>query len=295
MIRLAQMAVATNLTLMLVACGGGSAGGGLSTLAPTAGSPTDQQSTLLTASDGGCDGRCSENGQHLTQADVTQIIGQVIAEAEARGLPGTAAVVDRVGNVLAVFEMNDSAKVVTITSSHDGAPPVLGGLEGVNVIPARLAAIAKAITGAYLSTEGNAFSTRTASQIVQENFNPGKPTNPQARSLAFNLVNCPAVTLFKRAEPGRPTSPGPMRSPLGLSADPGGFPIYKQGAPVGGVGFIGDGVYGLDRDISEFDDDLDELLRSLGLWALMRHLPAEQMSSPRSVKLSAMRTGTPHS
>ena len=203
MIRLAQMAVATNLTLVLAACGGGSAGGGLSTLAPTAGSHTDQQSTLLTASDGGCDGRCSENGQHLTQADVTQIIGQVIAEAEARGLPGTAAVVDRVGNVLAVFEMNDSAKVVTITSSHDGAPPVLGGLEGVNVIPARLAAIAKAITGAYLSTEGNAFSTRTASQIVQENFNPGETNQPSGPLFGVQFSQLPCGDLVHRAEPGR--------------------------------------------------------------------------------------------
>ena len=264
MIRLAQIAVATNLTLMLAACGGGSAGGGLSTLTPTAGSPTDEQSTLLTASDGGCDGRCSENGQHLTQADVTQIIGQVINEAEAQGLPGTAAVVDRVGNVLAVFEMNDSAKVVTITSSHDGAPPVLGGLEGVNVIPARLAAIAKAITGAYLSTEGNAFSTRTASQIVQENFNPGETNQPSGPLFGVQFSQLPCGDLVQRAEPGRSTTPGPMRSPLGLSADPGGFPIYKQGAPVGGVGFIGDGVYGLDRDISEFDDDLDEIIALAG-------------------------------
>ena len=57
--------------------------------------------------------------------------------------------VDRVGNVLAVFEMNNAAKVVMITSSHNGATPVLGGLEAVNVIPARLAAIAKAITGVH--------------------------------------------------------------------------------------------------------------------------------------------------
>ena len=264
MIRLAQMAVATNLTLVLAACGGGSTGGGLSTLAPTAGSPTDQQSTLLTASDGGCDGRCSENGQHLTQADVTQVIGQVIAEAEARGLPGTAAVVDRVGNVLAVFEMNDSAKVVTITSSHDGAPPVLGGLEGVNVIPARLAAIAKAITGAYLSTEGNAFSTRTASQIVQENFNPGETNQPSGPLFGVQFSQLPCGDLVQRARGDGLTMVGPHRSPLGLSADPGGFPLYKQGTPVGGVGFIGDSTYGLDRDISEFDDDLDEIIALAG-------------------------------
>ena len=41
-----------------------------------------------------------------------------------------------------------------------------------------IAAISKAVTGAYLSTEGNAFSTRTASQIVQRNFNPGETNQP---------------------------------------------------------------------------------------------------------------------
>ena len=56
---------------------------------------------------------------------------------------------------------------------------------------------------------------------------------------------------------------GPHRSPLGLSADPGDS-TYKQGTPVGGVGFIGDGIYGLDRDISEFDDDLDEIIALAG-------------------------------
>ena len=264
MIRLAQIAVITKLSLMLTACGGGSTGGGLSTLAPTAGSPTEQQSSLLTASDGGCDGRCSESEEHLTEADVAQIIGQVIAEAEVRGLPGTAAVVDRVGNVLAVFEMNDSAKVVTITSSHDGAPPVLGGLEGVNVIPARLAAIAKAITGAYLSTEGNAFSTRTASQIVQENFNPGETNQPSGPLFGVQFSQLPCGDLVQRARGDGLTMVGPHRSPLGLSADPGGFPLYKQGTPVGGVGFIGDSTYGLDRDISEFDDDLDEIIALAG-------------------------------
>ena len=264
MIRLAQIAVITKLSLMLTACGGGSTGGGLSTLARTAGSPTEQQSSLLTASDGGCDGRCSESEEHLTEADVAQIIGQVIAEAEVRGLPGTAAVVDRVGNVLAVFEMNDSAKVVTITSSHDGAPPVLGGLEGVNVIPARLAAIAKAITGAYLSTEGNAFSTRTASQIVQENFNPGETNQPSGPLFGVQFSQLPCGDLVQRARGDGLTMVGPHRSPLGLSADPGGFPLYKQGTPVGGVGFIGDGTYGLDRDISEFDDDLDEIIALAG-------------------------------
>ena len=33
---------------------------------------------------------------------------------------------------------------------------------------------------------------------------------------------------------------------------------------MGGIGFIGDGIYGLDRDISEFDDDLDEIIALAG-------------------------------
>ena len=49
-------------------------------------------------------------------------------------------------------------------STHD--------LQGVDVPGAVAGAIAKAITGAYLSSGGNAFSTRTASMIVQEHFPP---------------------------------------------------------------------------------------------------------------------------
>src|SRR3546814_16186075 len=42
--------------------------------------------------------------------------------------------------------------------------------------PAEAGAIAKALTGAYLSSGGNAFSTRTASMIVQEHFPPAPTT-----------------------------------------------------------------------------------------------------------------------
>ena len=31
---------------------------------------------------------------------------------------------------------------------------------------------------------------------------------------------------------------GPKRSPLGLSADPGGLPLYRGGTPIGGIGVI---------------------------------------------------------
>ena len=35
----------------------------------------------------------------------------------------------------------------------------------------------------------------------------------------------------------------------GLSADPGGIPLYKNGTPVGGVGVISDGIYGLEPGV----------------------------------------------
>ena len=53
---------------------------------------------------------------------------------------------------------------------------------------------------------------------------------------------------------------GPKRSPLGLSADPGGLPLYKGGTAVGGVGVIADGLYSIDPVISDFDRDIDELV-----------------------------------
>src|SRR5207248_1036186 len=52
----------------------------------------------------------------------------------------------------------------------------------------------------------------------------------------------------------------PQRSPLGLSADSGGLPLYKNGETVGGVGVIADATYGLDFNIRDRDQDIDELI-----------------------------------
>jgi uncharacterized protein GlcG (DUF336 family) len=120
-----------------------------------------------------------------------------------------------------------------------------------------LAAIAKAVTGAYLSSEGNAFSTRSANQIVQEHFNPGEANQPGGPlfGVQFSQLACSDFTLS--GAPGV-SVPGPQRSPLGLSADPGGFPLYKGGTPVGGVGVMADGRYTIDANILDRDVDLDE-------------------------------------
>ena len=200
-----------------------------------------------------CDGDCTNAASFLTVADVQNIMAQAIHEATARGAPATVAVVDRVGNVLGVFRMNSATDTVTISSERG----VAGGLEGIAIIPASLAAIAKAITAAYLSSEGNAFTTRTANQIVQENFNPGETNRPSGPLFGVQFSNLPCSDIVRRFGDAML---GPKRSPLGFSADPGGIPLYKGGAPVGGVGIVADSLYGLDALISDVDNSVDEAI-----------------------------------
>ncbi len=232
------------MTVTLVGCGGGAGGDGGPTVAAAA---------------PGCSGACAAaTPTALTIAEVNRILSQAVQEAQARGALATIAVVDRSGNVLAVFKMTGAAATFTIS----GGRGVTGGLEGVAIVPSEYAAISKAITGAYLSSEGNAFSTRTASQIVQENFNPGStgigsPGGPLF-GVQFSSLSCSDVVATG-------VTPGPKPSPLGLAADPGGLPLYKNGIVVGGIGVIADGVYGLDLEVNDFDLNLnDELIAVAG-------------------------------
>jgi uncharacterized protein GlcG (DUF336 family) len=238
------------LMMLIAACSGGDP------VATTTG--TDQT--------GGCSGACGGSTTSLTVAEVQQVIAQAVAEAQARSVNATIAVVDRVGNVLAVYRMGSAAtRSVTITTTP-GSAGVSGGLEGIRlpVTPAPVnidhaAAISKAITGAYLSSEGNAFSSRTASQIVQEHFNPREQFQPSGPLFGVQFSQLACSDLM-RAFDGVGPSAGPQRSPLGLSADPGGFPLYKSGTVVGGVGVLADGFYTIDKDIADTDADVDEAI-----------------------------------
>lgn len=234
--------------LGLTACGGGGGGGG--------GNPAAEGTNF----DSGCSGLCATNSPaNLTVADVQQIIAQAVLEANARGEnDATIAVVDRVGNVLGLFQMSGAPGTFNISS---GLINNKYGLENINLLPEGYAAIAKAVTGAYLASEGNAFSTRVASQIIQQHFNPHEFSAPGGPLFGVQFSQLPCSDMVRQ---GTALEGGPRRSPLGLSADPGGFPLYKNGHPVGGIGVITDGLYSLDRNLLDTDNDVDELVALAG-------------------------------
>jgi uncharacterized protein GlcG (DUF336 family) len=121
------------------------------------------------------------------------------------------------------------------------------------------AAISKAGTAAFFSTQGNAFSTRSASFIVQEHFPPHVNPSPGGPlfGVQFSQLRCSDVS-----RTGHPATTANL--PLGLSADPGGLPLYKNGTAVGGIGIEGDGLYSLDRDPSDFDQSPEEVIAAAG-------------------------------
>lgn len=192
----------------------------------------------------------------LSVADVQKILAQAAVQAQADGRPATIAVTDRVGNVLAVLRMTGAPALARIPAAADGSRQDVQGLD----VPAEAAAIAKAITGAYLSSSGNAFSSRTASMIVQQHFPPAPSTAGLESGPLFGVQfsQLPCSDLAARIAGGAAAMIGPKRSPLGLSADPGGFPLYRNGVVVGGVGVLADGVYGLDANVLDVDNDADE-------------------------------------
>ncbi|MCA1852398.1 MAG: hypothetical protein LC647_08395, partial [Beggiatoa sp.] len=215
------------------------------------------------AANSNCVGSCANAGTFLRASQVERIIAQAVAEARALNRQATIAVVDRVGNVLAVFQMSGAGDTVRIRSGRfdrNRPTPLSAGLEELRV-PASFAAISKAITAAYLSSEGNAFGPRTANQIVQEFFNPRERGQPSGPLFGVQFSQLPCGDLVQQ---GEAVGIGPRRSPLGLSADPGGLTLYFRGTPVGAIGVIADGIYGVDANIFDVDQSVDELIALAG-------------------------------
>ena len=97
------------LAMMIGACSGG-------------GSPSN--SDVGTSGGENCSGSCTASAPVLTVADVQQVIARAVGEAQSLGIPATIAVVDRVGNVLAVYRMGDpnDREVLVSTTTGSGSP-----------------------------------------------------------------------------------------------------------------------------------------------------------------------------
>ena len=153
----------------------------------------------------------------LTIQDVVQVIANAIHEAEANGIPNiTIVVLDHLSNVLAVYDTDASNTEYSLITSVEspnrtanspflfpfgaeaantfaglatanGLTSLQTALDGV-FIPAGYAAISKAGTSNYFSTQGNAFTSRTASTLIQQNFFPGETDRPGGPLFAVQIA-----------------------------------------------------------------------------------------------------------
>jgi len=147
----------------------------------------------------------------LTVADVTTVIQQAV-RATPNGVNAVIAVSDREGFMLAVYGVN--------------GPP--GGLTEIN-------AIDKAGTAAYLSSGGEAFTSRTAGFIIQPHFPPGIMNTGTGPLTGVGLSSLPFsdVNHFRNPNPALQANGIANTS---LSGNPGGVPLYKGNVLVGAVG-----------------------------------------------------------
>lgn len=170
----------------------------------------------------------------MTLADVTTVLAQAVSRAAVISPASVVAVVDREGFVLGVWSVNGLAPTADNTAN----------------------AIAKAGTAAFLSSAQNAFTSRTAGMIVQQNFPPGVNNKPPGPLVGVNFSQLSFSDINKYKGPGSvivpSATPGlfltPVATPItgGLAGTAGGVPLYKAGALIGGVGVAGDGDTAVD-------------------------------------------------
>ncbi len=163
----------------------------------------------------------------MTSVEVTRVLTQAISRARQIEPSAIIAVVDREGYVLGVWS--------------------LGAMPDPNAVQD---AITKAGTAAFLSSNQNAFTSRTAGFIVQQNFPPGVQNRPNGPLVGVNFSNLSFTTVnrFKNPHSGYiPDFTGGSNgaaiagaAPLsGLAGSPGGVPLYRAGILIGGVGVAG--------------------------------------------------------
>lgn len=233
--------------LLTASCGGGGGGGGSGTQPPAPDPPPSAATPVFQ----------TPQAVGLSIADVQQIIANGVAEAQAQGQPSGFVVIDRVGNVLAAFAMNGANLTLRTPPAPNGQNDPLQGLN----LPAPAAfagGISKALTSSYFSSVGAAFSSRTANDILQETLPPSAATRGLESGPLFSVQfsQLPCSDVSSRF----PNRSGTHRGPLGAGADPGSFPLYRNGTVVGAVAVVGDGVYGFDTEYRDNDRNVEEVI-----------------------------------
>ncbi|PYI91704.1 MAG: hypothetical protein DME97_12480 [Verrucomicrobia bacterium] len=165
----------------------------------------------------------------LTAVDVQTIVNQAVTRAVQISPNSVIAVTDREGDVLAVWSVN-------------GTPP-----SALDIY----SCVSKAGTASYLSSNQNAFTSRTAGFIIQQHFPPGVRNTSPGPLVGVGLSNLFTSDINKFRAPGSvitfSATPGLTIVPIfgtSLDGSPGGVPLYKNGILVGGIGVTGDGVPG---------------------------------------------------
>jgi uncharacterized protein GlcG (DUF336 family) len=187
-------------------------------------------------------------------SDVMQVLRDAATRARAISPDSIIAVVDREGFVLAV----QSTGIVPSDPQRSLAIAV---------------AVSKAGTAAFLSSQGHAFSSRTAGYIVQQHFPPEVHFTPPGPLVGVNFSNLSFSDVNRFKDPaayvpgfngGTNGAPIPFSS---LAGAPGGLPLYKDGILLGGVGVTIDGSEIL-RGIQGLNQvyDVNEDIALAGQW-----------------------------
>lgn len=151
----------------------------------------------------------------LAASDVQTIIAMAVTRAAHDGAPVVVAISDREGNLSGVFDMTGAP-----SASPDGD---LVNAPGGNTT--QLIAIEKARTAAFLSSNQNAFSTRTGAFITQAHFPPGVANQPPGPLFGLPFSQLPCGDVQKHGN--------------GITGAFGGIPIYLDGVFAGGIGVDG--------------------------------------------------------
>lgn len=168
----------------------------------------------------------------MTVADVSSVIAQAVTRAAEVSSGSVVAVVDREGYLLGVWSADGDT---TSAAFFEKLPN----------------AIAKAGTAAFLSSDSHAFTSRTAAAIVQQNFPAGVRNRPPGPLVGVNFSQLAFSDVNRFKDPGTFSvvvgangvngAAVPLPVSGGLAGTPGGVPLYKAGALIGGVGVAGDG------------------------------------------------------